>query len=67
MLFTDKIFSKNDFFYLGIIRDLTGSYTKCIYIINLVTFITVMMWTIEVICLKIYKSKCQLRDGEQQN
>lgn len=41
---------------LGYIRDLTGSYQKCIIIINLVTMTTILMWTVEMVYLK-YKKK----------
>lgn len=40
---------------LGWIRDVTGSYLKCIVIINLVTFLALLMWTVEMVYHK-YKS-----------
>lgn len=40
---------------LGWIRDVTGSYLKCIVIINLVTLLALLMWTGEMIYFK-YKS-----------
>ncbi|XP_022901449.2 monocarboxylate transporter 14-like [Onthophagus taurus] len=41
---------------IGVIRDLTGSYRKCIFVINTVTFTTIVMWTIEMVYIK-YKSR----------
>ncbi|XP_022901448.2 monocarboxylate transporter 14-like isoform X1 [Onthophagus taurus] len=41
---------------IGFIRDLTGSYRKCIFVINTVTFTTIVMWTIEMVYIK-YKSR----------
>lgn len=32
---------------LGLVRDITGSYTQCIIFINFITLITVFMYTIE--------------------
>lgn len=37
---------------LGWIRDVTGSYLKCIIIINLVTLCAVLMWTAEIVYRK---------------
>ncbi|XP_022901451.1 monocarboxylate transporter 7-like isoform X2 [Onthophagus taurus] len=41
---------------LGVIKDVTGTYVKCIYLINLITFMAVLIWSIEFI-IKKYKSK----------
>lgn len=32
---------------LGLVRDITGSYTQCIIFINFITLITVFMYTVE--------------------
>ncbi|EFA01512.1 monocarboxylate transporter 12 isoform X1 [Tribolium castaneum] len=42
-------------FILGIVRDLTGSYYFCIVIMNSVTFLTIVLWTIEGIIFKYSK------------
>uniref|UniRef100_A0A336LNZ1 CSON015582 protein n=1 Tax=Culicoides sonorensis TaxID=179676 RepID=A0A336LNZ1_CULSO len=54
---------------LGVIRDITGSYTKCIYVINTVTFITVSMWTIEILYYRSKKKSmnCQLEFKNTKN
>lgn len=37
---------------LGLVRDVTGSYTGCILIMNSVSFVTITMWTVEQIILR---------------
>ncbi|XP_017773406.1 PREDICTED: monocarboxylate transporter 7-like [Nicrophorus vespilloides] len=41
---------------LGLIRDITGSYKRCIYVINIVTCMTLIMWTTELLYMR-YKPK----------
>lgn len=45
--------------HAGVIRDLTGSYVFCIIFINIVTAITLVMWTIEFL-IKRMKSRRKL-------
>ena len=37
---------------LGVVRDVTGSYSLCVILMNCVTFTTILMWTIEAIIVK---------------
>ncbi|KAJ8940399.1 hypothetical protein NQ318_009328 [Aromia moschata] len=41
---------------LGVVRDITGSYSLCIILMNCVTFTTVIMWTTEYV-LRRYRNK----------
>lgn len=41
----------------GIIKDVTGKYSKCVYALNTVTLVTVIMWTTEIIYKAIRKKK----------
>ncbi|XP_066583477.1 uncharacterized protein [Prorops nasuta] len=38
--------------FLGFIRDISGSYIPCIFVINCVTAVTVIIWTVEMIVLR---------------
>lgn len=42
---------------LGVIRDRTGSYSSCIIFINCLTFITVTMWTADILWTKMKAAK----------
>lgn len=42
---------------LGVIRDVTGSYTKCIYVMNMMTMSTLVMWTVEIVYNKLKRNK----------
>lgn len=46
-------------FVLGMVRDLTGSYYFCIVIMNFVTFLTIVLWTIEGLIFKYSKKNDQ--------
>lgn len=41
-----------NFFLSGIFRDIFGSYAICIIFINLVTFTTLVLWTIELVHMR---------------
>ncbi|KAK9752906.1 hypothetical protein QE152_g3907 [Popillia japonica] len=49
--------------FLGFIRDVTGSYKKCIFVINTVTSITLTMWIAEFIYLRYKKRKEDVIEG----
>ncbi|XP_044254557.1 monocarboxylate transporter 12-like [Tribolium madens] len=49
-------------FILGIVRDLTGSYFFCIVIMNFVTFLTIVLWTIEGLIFKYKKNDPEASD-----
>lgn len=49
---------------IGVIRDLTGSYRRCIIVLNIVTLTTVLMWTTEML-YKRYKSTNQVVKNEK--
>lgn len=59
-------FLQHNFFNLGIFRDFFGSYAICIIFINLVTFTTLVMWTVEMIYMKRLNAKNakNLKDSE---
>jgi len=42
---------------LGWIRDQTGSYYKCVYVMNMVTMCTLTIWTIELLYVKYKRPK----------
>ncbi|KAF2904364.1 hypothetical protein ILUMI_01822 [Ignelater luminosus] len=50
---------------LGVIRDATGSYAKCIYVMNMMTLSTLIMWTMEMIYLRIKERKRQTPTEEK--
>lgn len=47
----------NLFLILGVIRDVTGSYSKCIIFINIITLLALIMWTIEIVYKQFNKVK----------
>lgn len=54
---------------LGVIKDVTGSYSLCIVVMNVITFTTVIMWTSEAIILRCRQknNSPHLALKEQQN
>lgn len=45
------------FVFVGVIKDVTGKYSKCIYALNIVTMVTIIMWTTEIIYKAVRKKK----------
>lgn len=50
---------------LGLVRDITGSYTPCIVIMNAVTMLTVTLWTCEMCIVRWRKMKKKERTGQE--
>lgn len=52
----NQIFSKDfifNFFFLGFVRDTTGSYKNCIIIFNSLTLFTIVAWSAEFLIRKL--------------
>ena len=53
---------------LGVVRDVTGSYVACIIIMNCVTFVTIVLWTVEMVVVKHKRHKGEkVQQGEENN
>ncbi|KAK4887732.1 hypothetical protein RN001_004003 [Aquatica leii] len=44
---------------LGFIKDVTGSYVNCVYLLNALSFVTFLLWSTEMIYKKMKKNKCE--------
>ncbi|KAJ3657855.1 hypothetical protein Zmor_009632 [Zophobas morio] len=42
---------------IGVIRDVTGSYTLCIIVLNLITFSTIFIWTVEAVIVRLRRKR----------
>ncbi|XP_046748817.1 uncharacterized protein LOC124412739 [Diprion similis] len=51
---------------LGLLRDKTGNYDLCLLFINGITFITVMMWTLEIIIRKIIARRSKNAENNEE-
>ncbi|XP_025831354.1 monocarboxylate transporter 13-like isoform X2 [Agrilus planipennis] len=50
---------------IGFIRDVSGTYRNCVMLMNLFTFITILMWTGEMTYRRIKSSKAKTTENEQ--
>jgi len=64
MQFFTSFFYGFNFYLAGIIKDAMGSYDPIILVINLITLLTVAMWTVEMVIRKV-KRKNKRRLAEE--
>lgn len=57
--FNTKLDYKTKYFISGVIRDVTGSYSNCIIVMNLITFSCILMWSVEMLYFKFKKRKTE--------